>query len=463
MIKLSSLSSKIIALFLLVSIGTILVTGWVINHYLNNNFAAYLLQAEKARHDQIAGELQQQLKDAEEPLPLLLTRSRAGALQQIKFQVYDEDNNLIYDSSQHFMQEMNSMMDSGMMHGWGPRGRNPSAGMQQEIRSEYAIELEGGTGRLVLTSYAPALYNNQAIKFKDTLDRAFLVAGIIVIILSIVLTAIIAPRLIRPLQKIRIGALQMKKGDWSHRVNYHGKDELGAVAESLNLLAAEVERLEEVRKKVTANVAHELRNPLMSLQSYLEGMQDGIIRPDKDNLEVLHQEVMRINRFVTDLQELTSVDSEIYQLEKVTVNFTALVKTRVDHYHNLFIQKGISLEQYYRDKEIMITGNHRALEHILDNLLGNALKYTPSGEKVEVRLAAAGDLAVLNIKDSGPGISSADLPYVFERFYRADRESSGSGIGLTIVKEYVQALGGSIEVASEPGQGTSFTITFPLV
>lgn len=461
--RFKSLSYKIIGIFILISIGTILLAGWVINFYLKRNFEDYLYDAELQKHRQIAEKLQQQFQQTGNLNSTLMAFTHIGDLQRTRIQIYSLDDRPVYDSGFHPMRGMMGAPGMGRMIGQTGRSRNGLQRLAKEISSEYPLEYDGKqVGTVVLSSYSPAFFDPGAIKFKDTVNKSFIITAVIAIILTLILTSLVAPSLIKPLQKIRDGALIMKEGNWSHRINYRAENELGAVAESLNLLAAEVERLERVRKKVTANVAHELRNPLMTLQSYIEGMQDGVISKNQQNLEILHEEVMRLNRFVEDLKKLTSVDRDIHNMKRENLNLFAIAKQRAENYRNLFRQKEISLEVNCNGANPIIYGNQQALETIIDNLLNNSLKYTPEGGRVEIEVHSTQGKIRLHLRDTGRGIPEKDLPFIFERFYRVDQEGEGgAGIGLAIVKELVLALQGEIKVNSREGQGTEFILSFP--
>jgi signal transduction histidine kinase len=225
-----------------------------------------------------------------------------------------------------------------------------------------------------------------------------------------------------------------------------------------------LEQQERLRKRLTGDVAHELRTPLATLQSHLEAMVDGVWEPDKNRLISCLDETVRLSKLTFDLERLARYDSENMQLNKEKFDLTQLIRQTVLNFESSFMANGAKLQ--YLTESLEITADEDKISQVLVNLLANAQKFTGKGGEASISLTKKGDMAEILVSDTGQGIAKKDLPYIFERFYRADpsrsRITGGSGIGLTIVKAIVLAHKGTISVTSEQGKGTVFTVLLPI-
>jgi signal transduction histidine kinase len=258
----------------------------------------------------------------------------------------------------------------------------------------------------------------------------------------------------------------MEKGDLSQRVEVHSQDEIGELARAFNAMADGLARLEELRRNMVTDVAHELRTPLSNIRGYLEALQDGVVEPKPEVIDSLHEEAMLLNRLVDDLRELTLAEAGQLKLERRPVAPADLVDRALEAARAQAEAKGIALQADLPEDLPLVDVDSQRIGQVLGNLLSNALTHTPPGGKVVV-VARAKQLAVeVSVSDTGEGIPLERLPYIFERFYRADRSRSratgGTGLGLSIAKQLVEAHGGRISVASQVGQGTTFTFTLPV-
>jgi signal transduction histidine kinase len=212
-------------------------------------------------------------------------------------------------------------------------------------------------------------------------------------------------------------------------------------------------------------MAHELRTPLASLQSHLEALIDGVWQPDPARLSGLHEEILRINRMVADLEKLAHVEENAAGLERRSTDICSLVEGIVRNVEPQFREKGVTLRSSAASPSVVRVVDPDKLSQAVINLLSNALKYTPPGGTVAVRVDDGSSGIRISVADTGVGIAAEDLPRVFERFYRADnsrsRATGGAGIGLSIARAIVEAHGGTINAASEPGRGSEFVISLP--
>jgi len=247
------------------------------------------------------------------------------------------------------------------------------------------------------------------------------------------------------------------------------RDDQGEVIGAVAVLrdVTELRHSERLRRELTANVSHELRTPLTSIKGFTETLLDGAVRDEATSrrfLTIISSEADRLVKLVDDLLDLSQLESKRVTLDLRRVNVAALVAHTVDKLQPLAQGSGLLLEQA-APPEVWVTADRDRLEQVLTNLIDNALKYTPTGGRVDVRVAQADREVEISVSDTGKGIGPADLPHVFERFYRADRSrtrgSGGTGLGLAIARHIVEAHGGRIRVDSLLDEGTTFLFTIP--
>jgi signal transduction histidine kinase len=242
-------------------------------------------------------------------------------------------------------------------------------------------------------------------------------------------------------------------------------------------MAENLDRAEIQRKRLIADVAHELRTPIAVMQANLEAMLDGVLPLDDEQVAALLNETLLLKRLVGDLRLLSLVESGELKLEKQATDVAALLRQVTDRIHVQAQENGVSLELDQPENLPAVLVDPGRITQVLNNLIGNALRYTPQGGKISLgaqRSPNSSGYVEVTVTDTGPGIDPADVPFVFDRFYRADpsrtHASGGSGLGLTIVKQLVEAHGGKVNVISpvfintgEQGYGTKFTFTLPTV
>lgn len=302
----------------------------------------------------------------------------------------------------------------------------------------------------------------------NRLTQAAITAGLIAGGLSLLLALFLAYGLLRPVQEMTRAAQRLGQGDLSQRVQVKGSDELAVLGRTFNHMADSLQQSEESRRAMTADIAHELRNPLAVQRANLEALQDGIYPLSAENLQPVLEQNMLLSRLVEDLRTLALADAGQLKLECTSVDFVALVGRVMDRFRPQSDAQQVSLSLQTLPGA---AGSNSAwadpmrLEQILTNLLSNALRFTPQGGRIELAVTAASDAFQLSIHDSGPGIPEESMLHIFERFYRADRSRSraegGTGLGLAIAKQLAHAHGGSLRAANHPQGGAVFTLTIP--
>jgi len=292
------------------------------------------------------------------------------------------------------------------------------------------------------------------------------IAAVIAVMVAIAAAWLVSRRIALPLQRLAAMARAFAAGDTSARPEARDLDaigEVGDVARALDETADQLARSDTARRRMAADLAHELRTPLSVLQAELEELSDGYADPTPERLSALHQQSLRLGRVVGDLAELSAAESARMGLHRQPVDLAALARSAVDAVEASFAAADITIGAHGQAHAVVL-GDQDRLHQVVGNLLANCLRYCRPGDSVEVSVDIEGQDAVLRVADTGPGIRADDLPHVFERLWRgrADVEPGGSGIGLAVVAELVRAHGGTVEAASPAAGGTVMTVRLPL-
>ncbi|HEX6336150.1 MAG TPA: HAMP domain-containing sensor histidine kinase [Jiangellaceae bacterium] len=291
------------------------------------------------------------------------------------------------------------------------------------------------------------------------------VAGAAVVALAIALGVswYVSRRLTTPLAALAGAARTFAGGDRSARVGMRPPGELGEVAAAFDSMADEVAATEAVRRRQAADLAHELRTPLAGLQAGLEELRDGLDEPDPARLAGLHDQALRLGRVVDDLSQLASAEAASTSLQLTDLDLAAAVARTVDSQEPQLRAAGLTVGRQI-SSPVPVRADPDRIHQVVVNVLTNAARFCRPGDRVTVRVFSDGGRGVVEVADTGPGIAAADVPHVFERRWRGRNSGgiAGSGIGLAVVRELVEAHRGTVSVDSDPGHGTTFTITIPL-
>ncbi len=302
--------------------------------------------------------------------------------------------------------------------------------------------------------------------FIQLVNRAFLAALGVSLLVAVLLSWVTARRILRPVQTLTTATRQMGQGDLSVRVAVRGKDELAELGQSFNQMAADLAHQEELRRHLAADVAHELLTPLTAVRGHLEAEQDGLLEPTPDLINSLHDEVMLLDKLIADLQELSLAEAGQLHLDVQPVSLVEVVMGAVTAVTPQLVARDLTLTTDLPDNLPLMELDARRMGQVFRNLLGNAIKYSDPGGQLTVTARRSGDELLVGVRDTGAGIAPEHLPYIFDRFYRADpsraRDTGGSGLGLAIVKGVVEAHHGRVWAESTPGAGSIFTVSLPL-
>ncbi|WP_063795953.1 sensor histidine kinase [Streptacidiphilus griseoplanus] len=286
----------------------------------------------------------------------------------------------------------------------------------------------------------------------------------LVLLLTVAVTVLVGTRMVRPLRALAQAARRMTDGDLTARVKVRAGDEIGGVAAAFNTMSEQREQSEELRKAMVSDVAHELRSPLANIRGWLEAAEDGLVVPDRDLVGSLLDEAVLLQHVIDDLRDLSAADAGELRLHIEQVEVADLVEQVATAHRGNADAAGVTLLTA-AERQPAVDADPVRLRQAIGNLVSNAVRHTPPGGTVTLRAHRAEDRAVIEVADTGSGIAPDDLQRVFDRFWRAEksrnRQTGGSGLGLSIVRKLVEAHGGSVAATSEPGRGSVFVLTLP--
>nr|WTB32306.1 ATP-binding protein [Streptomyces sp. NBC_00830] len=307
-------------------------------------------------------------------------------------------------------------------------------------------------------------YQNES---PPTLAAAPTVAVAVGVALAAVLGALLLSRaVLRPVRAMTLTAKGLGEGDLGRRVPVSGRDEIAQLGGAFNRMADSIQAGEERQRRLTGDIAHELRTPLANLRGYLEALRDGIVEPTPELLASLHEEALLQQRIVDDLQDLALAEAGALTYHRCEVDLRELLDTSRTAHRAQADTAGVALE-LEAPCQVYVTADPDRLRQVVGNLIGNALRATGAGGTVTLALIPRGEQAIVEVRDTGKGIPAQDLPHLFDRFWRADpsrgRTTGGSGLGLSIARQIVTDHDGTVDVRSTVGVGTTFTITLSAV
>lgn len=309
-------------------------------------------------------------------------------------------------------------------------------------------------------------------KLEESLREMYamgLVSLFFVFLIAIAVSYMVSKRMTKPLMEMNRAAKIIADGDFEQRVTIGSMDEMGELAESFNHMAESLEQNDKKRRDFIANVSHDLRSPLTSMQGFLTAMLDGTVPPEKQEkyLRIVLQETARLTRLTEGIVELSRAQSSRILLDETEFDLNDLIRENIAVLEPQLNEKHVGIKVIYAEKETAVFGDRDKISRVIQNLLGNAVKFSHPEGVVEVETTLTDKKKVLvSIKDEGIGISEEDQKYIFDRFYKADatrnEDKQGSGIGLAIVREFLLAHGESITVKSEEGKGSTFVFSLKL-
>ena len=322
------------------------------------------------------------------------------------------------------------------------------------------------------------LAKRAGVGWAPIVSRALLAAGLAALLAALAST-LLARRLARPVQQVAAATTRVAAGDLTQRVPVEGDDELAELGRSFNAMASALAEARRREGEFLASVSHELRTPLTAIRGYVEALEEGAVRDAKgrkEALAVIKTETARLERLVRDVMDLARLDAQEFRLELRDADLADVVHATATAHRAEADAAAVTISVQIADAGLACTTDPDRVRQILTNLIENAIRVTPAGGRVTLTGRLLPEGVELEVTDTGPGIPAEHVPHVFERTYlrnvasregegssepEAGRLAAGSGLGLAIVRELVRALGGRVEVASTPGEGTTFRVTLP--
>lgn len=447
MIRRVSFQAKLLLAFVLIVALVLVLSHVFIDRYLDRAFHTYIVRNVHAQDERTARELAADYQHFGGWTQVIERIRREG--QPVPFILADLDGTVLVARDPEL------------------QGRRLT---EDELAAGIPIEVEGQTIATLLPIVPPPLppsavpSGTPEHRFLSSVNSALWKAGLAVGGVALLLGLVLLRQLTVPLRDLATATGQVTKGRYDERVPIRSSDELGHLARSFNEMAAHLEKAEQTKRDMIADVAHELRTPISVVQSGLEGILDDVLEPSPENIAALHTKILLVSRLMQDLQQLALADAgqlSIHLQQADLPHLLAQVITTIDPQME---EQEIHLDVELPDDLPLARADPQRIEQVFLNLLSNAMRHSPAGGKIHILASLTSDHTIqVSVCDSGPGLREEDLEHVFERFYRADRSrtraSGGSGLGLAVAKALIEAHGGRIWAENAPEGGACFYFT----
>lgn len=381
---------------------------------------------------------------------------RFGIMSGLGLQVLDVQGDVIYDDS------IMGGLAEGMLTQFPGTVTEPSG----QIETAPVVVHGEVVGIVRVWPLSPeGLMTESDIQFRRSSFIGLATAAVFAVAFASLAGMVFASGLVQPIDRITETAAALRGGDREARTEVRGGDAIGLLGTTFDEMADAIEADRELERRLTADVAHELRTPLQAIQATVEAMQDGVLPADDERLAIVRDETVRLARLADGILELTRLERGAVPMRSEPLEADVPVRAALDAHRVLIESCDLHLHEDIT-RGLRVLGDADRLTQAVGNLLSNAARYTPEGGRIDVSLTAEGDRAVVRVADTGIGIPEENGEQVFSRFWRADsaREAStgGLGIGLAIVKEVVERHGGMVAAERRPGGGSVFTLRLPL-
>lgn len=445
-----SLSSKLVLAFLavsLLSIGALAVlmritTDREFGRFLNNRLQVELIER-LANYYSLTGSWD----GVETAFPNMGGMGMGGSANQMGgFAVADANGSIVLENHQY---RMGHRLRHGLLEAALPITVN------NETVGYLLIEL-------------PATQRTAAEQTFINRINLFLFLGVLgAIVLAFLFGSILSRNITNPIRELTKATHEIAGGNLGQRVDVHSQDEIGELAQSFNKMSADLASAANIRRQMTADIAHELRTPLSLIIGHAEGVHDGVLEPTRETFEIIREEAERLEHLVNDLRTLSLADAGELAVDLQPLDVNDFMRDIHAHYVSLFSQKQITLD--LKPVPVMLTANldPNRFAQVVNNILDNALRHTPEDGQVTLETKQLGNNIQISIQDSGEGVTPEDAAHLFDRFYRVDqaraRDDGGSGLGLAIAKSIVEMHSGKIRAESEKGSGLTVVIELPAI
>ncbi|WP_415339129.1 sensor histidine kinase [Clostridium perfringens] len=459
--KYKSLNFKVIVPSIVIIIIVTLLTVVISKFYFDKKFGDYIMIKNQNTVQNILMELSEQYSDNEWNYKNIEKITYNSLDKGIIVALYDKEDKEIMNIEKNSKDKCNRIMNFIKSSMEGKYGSTTS-----QFEPVYYPLIKSGEkiGEVRVKFYGPIFYMQNELVFLDIVNKIILGIGVLLILASTIMGFIISRSITRPINKLMTKAKYISKGEYDKEIEINTDIlEINDLINSINNLSQSIKEQENIRKRLTGDISHELKTPLTNIQSHLEAMIDGIWEPTEERLLSVKEEAERLSSLVSDMQKLNKYDESSIKLKKDNVNISDIICFVIFQFSNLAKSRNIKIE--YEKKNINLYCDKDKITQALVNILSNAIRYSNEGSTIFIEEKLKDNKVIISIEDQGIGISEEDLKYVFERFYRADksrtRATGGTGIGLTIVKSIVSSHGGEVKLESKLGEGSKFTIILP--
>ena len=375
--------------------------------------------------------------------------------------LYDNNKEIIWDASNHDMTLCHKTMQN-----ISSRMKESRPSLDGEFSTHnYELWQNGElVGYLDVSYYGPYYFNDNDFHFLKVLNAIIAVVGVIAVIGAVFAGIIFAKKISVPVVSVTNITKEISNGNYNKKIDTNeDTTEIAQLVQAVNHMSYMLNEQENIRKRLTSDVAHELRTPVANVSANIEAMVEGALEPDNARLESCYNELLRITDIISDLEKLRQIENEKLVLERTSVDVKELCESVIQAFKAQLESKQISCT--VNADHVSLMADRNRLYQVMANLISNAIKYTQNGGCINVDVVDNKDFVAISVKDNGIGINESDLPFIFERFYRTDksrnRTTGGAGIGLAIVKAIVLAHGGEVSVESEEGVGSTFKVVLP--
>jgi signal transduction histidine kinase len=321
-------------------------------------------------------------------------------------------------------------------------------------------------GTLYVASINPGRATERQAVFIGSVNRSLIISAMVAAAVALIATLFLSRRILAPVVALTGAARKMAGGDLGQRVDVRSSDEIGELALAFNAMSENLARAEQLRRNMVNDIAHELRTPLTKIRCQIEMLQEGLVSPDPGTLALFEEEAMLLQRLIDDLEDLARAEAGQLKLEKSSIDMGEEIESIVAGLRPIASERKLCLRVEVQESLPSLYADPARVRQAIGNLLSNALKHTPAGGEILISASLKEGKIEIMVRDNGAGIPAEHLPFIFERFYRADlsraRSTGGAGLGLAIVKHLAEAHGGRAWAESAVAAGSSFFISLPL-
>ena len=459
----SKLSTKLSVGFAFIAFVTVILITLSANILINKQFEEYVAEKQKNFSDEMPLSIEPQYNSEtkEWNIDYIHGFGMYALNNGYIIKLYDNNKEIIWDASNHDMTLCHQTMQN-----ISSRMKESRPSLDGEFSTHnYELWQNGElVGYLDVSYYGPYYFNDNDFHFLKVLNAIIAVVGVIAVIGAVFAGIIFAKKISVPVVSVTNITKEISNGNYNKKIDTNeDTSEIAQLVQAVNHMSYMLNEQENIRKRLTSDVAHELRTPVANVSANIEAMVEGALEPDNARLESCYNELLRITDIISDLEKLRQIENEKLVLERTSVDVKELCESVIQAFKAQLESKQISCT--VNADHVSLMADRNRLYQVMANLISNAIKYTQNGGCINVDVVDNKDFVAISVKDNGIGINESDLPFIFERFYRTDksrnRTTGGAGIGLAIVKAIVLAHGGEVSVESKESVGSTFKVVLP--